>query len=122
MTADGRPEAEVQVLWVKLITELASQGVPMDVNALVRESLRPLCEKISANLRPHLEGVGGLFGGAAGGGAAGGSMVSEMAAMNMQFMALQNAVQMESRKFQTLSNASKARHDIAMASIRNTKA
>ncbi len=42
--------------------------------------------------------------------------------IRMQFLALQNAVQMESRKFQTLSNASKARHDIAMSSIRNIKA
>jgi hypothetical protein len=48
-------------------------------------------------------------------------MMSKMAAMNMQFSALQEATQMESRKFQTLSNASKARHDIAMNAIRNMK-
>jgi hypothetical protein len=76
--------------------------------------------------------LGGAFGSnlAGGGGrqegttanTTGGSMVAEMAAMNMQFLALQNAVQMESRKFQTLSNASKARHDIAMRSISNTRA
>jgi hypothetical protein len=48
--------------------------------------------------------------------------VQRMAAMNMQFLALQEAVQMESRKFQTLSNASKARHDIAMNAIRNLRA
>lgn len=47
--------------------------------------------------------------------------VAPMAAMNMQFLALQNAVQNESRKFQTLSNASKARHDIALNAIRNMK-
>jgi len=35
---------------------------------------------------------------------------------------LQQALQMESRKFQTLSNASKARHDMAMSIIRNMKA
>lgn len=51
-----------------------------------------------------------------------GSMVAEMAKQNAQFMALQNAVQMESRKFQTLSNVAKARHDIAMSAIRNTRA
>lgn len=39
----------------------------------------------------------------------------------MEFLALQNAVQMESRKYQTLSNASKARHDVAMAAIRNMR-
>ncbi|MCC6621318.1 MAG: hypothetical protein IT385_08685 [Deltaproteobacteria bacterium] len=37
---------------------------------------------------------------------AGGDMVSKMAQMNMQFMALQEATQMESRKFNTLSNSS----------------
>lgn len=33
-----------------------------------------------------------------------------------------DAVQMESRKFQTLSNAQKSRHDVAMNAIRNMKA
>lgn len=49
------------------------------------------------------------------------SLETHMAQMNMQFLALQEATQMESRKFQTLSNASKARHDIAMNAIRNMK-
>ena len=48
-------------------------------------------------------------------------LVQKMAQMNMQFLALQEATQMESRLFQTLSNASKARHDIAMNAIRNMK-
>jgi hypothetical protein len=52
---------------------------------------------------------------------AGGGTVEELASMNMQFLALQEALQNESRKFQTLSNASKARHDTAMNSIRNMK-
>ncbi len=47
--------------------------------------------------------------------------VGKMAQMNIQFLALQEATQMESRKYQTLSNASKARHDIALNSIRNMK-
>lgn len=38
-------------------------------------------------------------------------MLSDMVEMNTQFLALQEAVQTESRKYQTLSNASKARHD-----------
>lgn len=50
------------------------------------------------------------------------SPATDMATLNAEFLTLQNAVQMESRKFQTLSNASKARHDIAMAAIRNTRA
>ena len=45
-----------------------------------------------------------------------------MTAMNMQFLSLQDAVLSESRRFQTLSNASKARHDVAMNAIRNMKA
>jgi hypothetical protein len=51
----------------------------------------------------------------------GGDMVQQMAQMNMQFLALQEATQMETRKFNTISNASKARHEAAMASIRNIK-
>lgn len=39
----------------------------------------------------------------------------------LQVLALQEATQMASRKFQTLSNASRSRHDIAMNSIRNMK-
>jgi hypothetical protein len=54
-------------------------------------------------------------------GLSGGDMVAEMAAMNMEYLALQEATQMESRKFQTLSNASKARHDIALNAIRSLK-
>ena len=46
-----------------------------------------------------------------------GDMVAEMAAMNMQYLALQNAIQNESRKFQTLSNASRAQHDVVLAVI-----
>ena len=49
------------------------------------------------------------------------SMVSDMAQMNMQFLALQNAVQNESRKFQTLSNASRTRHDTVKNSITNVR-
>jgi hypothetical protein len=49
------------------------------------------------------------------------AMVEEMAAMNMEFQKLQEATQRESRKFQTLSNASRVRHDIAMNAIRNLR-
>lgn len=42
-------------------------------------------------------------------------------AYKQQFLALQQAGEQESRKFQTLSNASKARHDIALNAIRNMK-
>jgi hypothetical protein len=48
-------------------------------------------------------------------------MVAAMTPMNVSFLALQQALQMESRKFQNLSNASKTRHDLAMNAIRNTK-
>jgi hypothetical protein len=49
------------------------------------------------------------------------SLEAHMAQMNKQFLALQEATQMESRKFNTLSNASKSRHDIALNAIRNMK-
>ena len=50
------------------------------------------------------------------------NMVAEMALSNRQFLLLQDAIQMESRKYQTLSNAARTRHDIAMAAIRNMRA
>lgn len=42
--------------------------------------------------------------------------------MNARFLALQDAIQMESRTYQAMPNASKARHDAAMSSIRNNRA
>ncbi|HEY6171973.1 MAG TPA: hypothetical protein VIX80_06930 [Candidatus Kapabacteria bacterium] len=44
-----------------------------------------------------------------------------MMKMNEQFLALKEGTMVESRKFQTLSNASKSRHDIALNAIRNMK-
>lgn len=38
-----------------------------------------------------------------------------------EWEALQSTIEQESRRFNTLSNASKARHDIAMNAIRNLK-
>jgi hypothetical protein len=65
---------------------------------------------------------GGAFGDSAGvTGTAGEDLTKKMAQMNMQFLALQEATQTESRKFQALSNASKARHEAAMSAIRNIK-
>lgn len=52
---------------------------------------------------------------------AGADLVAAMAEMNMQFLALQGALQNESRKFTTLSNASKARRSLALNAIRNLK-
>jgi hypothetical protein len=65
---------------------------------------------------------GGIGSSTAGLSAGGDTMMKDMMKMNMEFMALQNATQNESRKFQTLSNASRARHDVAMNAIRNMKA
>ena len=49
------------------------------------------------------------------------AIVTELARMNEQFAALQKTTQQESRRFQTLSNASKARHETAMNAVRNMK-
>ncbi len=73
-----------------------------------------------SSIADRLGDLGGNFGDTPG--LNGGDMMQKMAAMNMQFLALQEATQNELRKFQTLSNASKARHDIAMNAIRNLKA
>lgn len=50
-----------------------------------------------------------------------GDLVAKMAELNQQFLALQQAVQMESRKFKAMSSASKARHEAAMNAIRNMR-
>jgi hypothetical protein len=49
------------------------------------------------------------------------SMETHMILTNKQFLALKEGTINESRKFQTLSNALKARHDIALNAIRNMK-
>jgi hypothetical protein len=69
-------------------------------------------------------GAGGLgnFSSSAGVGQTGNNMMQDMMAMNMQFMALQQRVQQESQRFQTLSNVLRSKHDVAMNSIRNAKA
>jgi hypothetical protein len=59
--------------------------------------------------------------GQAGGAVMGADMVQMNMKMNMQFMQLQNSMQMESRQFQAVSNALKVRHDSAMSAVRNMK-
>jgi hypothetical protein len=49
-------------------------------------------------------------------------LIGQMELLNMQFLELQDAVQKESSKFQNLSNASKARHEIIMNAIALMKA
>jgi hypothetical protein len=39
----------------------------------------------------------------------------------MEFLALQNAMQMQSRQYQTISNALRAAHDVKQSTIRNMK-
>lgn len=55
------------------------------------------------------------------GDAANQTLIEKLEAEKEQFAALQKAVKSESRKFQTLSNASKARHEAVMNAIRNMK-
>ena len=49
------------------------------------------------------------------------SMEKLQAELQVQFLALQNQMQQQSRQYQTISNALRARHDTAMNSIRNMK-
>jgi hypothetical protein len=39
----------------------------------------------------------------------------------MEFLALQNVVQMESRRYQTIANALKAAHDVEQSTVRNMR-
>ena len=64
---------------------------------------------------------GGNFGDTAGLRTASADLTKQVAAMNAQFLKLQEATQIEARRFQILSNASKARHEIAMNAVRNMK-
>lgn len=41
--------------------------------------------------------------------------------VNLEFLALQNSMQMESRQYNAVSNALKVRHDSAMAAVRNMR-
>jgi len=50
------------------------------------------------------------------------SLSAEVSQLSAQLVALQTEIVNESRRFQTLSNASKARHDTAMSIIQNMKA
>lgn len=54
-------------------------------------------------------------------GLSGGDMVQKMAQMNTEFLALQESTQMETRRFQTLSNASKAKHSLILNTIKQLK-
>lgn len=47
------------------------------------------------------------------------SVLQQQAAMNMQYLALQNQMQQENQTFSTLSNVLKVRHDTAKNSISN---
>ena len=74
----------------------------------VRQRYRSFAERLSSNASSVSASSGQ-------------ARLSEMTQMNMEFLSLQNEIQMESRKFQTLSNAMKSRHDAAMNAIRNMK-
>ncbi len=49
------------------------------------------------------------------------AMQRESQAFNMQFLALQEEVQQENRRFSTLTNVVRARHDTAKAAISNIR-
>ena len=65
--------------------------------------------------------VGSTATGQAGGALLGADLMQMNMKMNMQFIGLQNSMQMESRQFQAVSNALKVRHDSAMSAVRNMK-
>ncbi len=128
------PPAQVQTVDAARIRLSAVQAAIETLDAQIALPMpRKLTPAEATEWKEHgawLSGVRGRFatflaenGGAFGDtpGLSGGDMVKKMAQMNRHFLALQEATQMESRRFQTLSNASKARHDIALNAIRNMK-
>jgi bifunctional pyridoxal-dependent enzyme with beta-cystathionase and maltose regulon repressor activities len=101
----------------RLIVQAGPRKMTLDEQAAWRAQSDWL-KSVRSRLADYHEKLTAAFGRELPNGAA---MVDEMAAMNMQFLALREASEKESRKFQTLSNASKARHDIAMNAIRNLR-
>jgi hypothetical protein len=65
--------------------------------------------------------MGGAFGGASSEPNAGGITNLDTMAMNMEFLMLQQQIQNESQRYQTISNALTASHQAAMNSVRNMK-
>lgn len=100
-------------------------------------SLRPTTgQRVAEGFRTVLNvGAGVLksvtpFGGLIGGAAQGASnpdidgmwaMQRESQAFNLQYLALQNAIQADNRDFTTQSNLSKAQHETAKAAVQNIR-
>jgi hypothetical protein len=102
-------------------TKLRAQArVPAPKSLTAEERENYLAQSALLNeIAQKVEDTAGGFGSTPG--VSGPDLAAEMAAMNMSFLKLQQETQMEARKFQTLSNASKARHEIALKALRLIK-
>lgn len=132
-TASGAaPKPADRALWQKrarqlrqverVLTQQAGKPAPAGLSGPQRTSY----DEQTAWLRgvaSQAKGLAGDIDGVLGPGWTGGpsAAAEKMAAMNMQFLALQEATQMESRRFATASNAIKARQDAALHAIRNLR-
>jgi hypothetical protein len=144
LTWAGRAEAQevrrqVQVADIQLRAVATMDTVAQDLAALnargagvveAADGLAAMYAELSAGITELATLAEGLAGEASDRGAARrlqqlttavGGLQQKMLDMNVQFLALQNQMQMESRQFNAVSNALKVRHDAAMSAIRNMK-
>jgi hypothetical protein len=115
-TVPGTPKARTESIdkAVASLTELIAQPAPRGLSSADQQQWAEQTKWLTS-LKERYSSFGQSQG------LNGGDLVQEMASMNTEFLALQAATQKESRRFQTLSTASKARHDLAMNAIRNIK-
>jgi len=121
--AAARATSDAMRVALGVIRCLADEPAPEGFSAQAREEYdehTAWLVTVRDRIRAHLRKRDGSFGERSRLGGA--DLAARMAALSTEFLELQTAVLSESRKFQTLSNASQARHDIAMNAIRNMKA
>jgi hypothetical protein len=89
----------------------------------LQKGVAPVTIDVAGAAMPGASEISAAVNGALGGsfgtrsGSSGNDLVESMMQMNMEFLELQAALNSESRKYQTLSNALKARADVVMNAV-----
>jgi hypothetical protein len=91
------------------------------LSAAVHGARKDLVGTLSGNTGSHSAGVMGARENPSAEMAAVHAMQRESQAFNLQLLALQEEIQQENRRFSTLSNVLRARHDTAKAAISNIR-
>jgi hypothetical protein len=95
----------------------ADDVVKQTIGAAQPDKFRQILGKVVGSVgNVVMPGLGTAIGNKISGGSAG---MGALSADSMQFLQLQEQMNMESRAFETASNVLKSRHDAAMAAIRN---